>query len=171
MTTPPAAQRPDDGHAVLLGLLEALVVYGILLWSYVAVIAALQPDSLNEQLTSLVYARRDTAAALAFGVSAVSLATLVYLANGWPWGAPLPRRTHRQSAALRAARALLAVMCVYGLLLWGYVSANSLTHPETLHLPLTHLSDWPTEGAAASVAFLVSGMSFAVLRIVRRLDA
>lgn len=67
-------------------------------------------------------------------------------------------------ASERAVRALLRTAFVYGLLVWVYISANSLVHHETLAMPLTHFFPWPLEGDTGLAAFVLSAAAFAALR-------
>jgi hypothetical protein len=53
---------------------------------------------------------------------------------------------------------------VYGLLVWAYLAVNSLTHPETMALPLTHFLPWPLEGETAVACFVLSAAAFFILR-------
>lgn len=67
--------------------------------------------------------------------------------------------------ASRLGRALLRTVAVYGLIVWAYLAVNSLTHPETMSMPLTHLLSWPTEGLTATLAFAASALAFLLLRV------
>lgn len=59
---------------------------------------------------------------------------------------------------------MLRTTFVYGLLMWIYLAANSLAHPETLRMPLTHFLPWPIEGDAALGCFVLSAAAFLTLR-------
>lgn len=76
-------------------------------------------------------------------------------------------------ATSRALRALGVTTVSYSGLVWIYVCLNSISHPATLNLQLTHLSSWPTEGDAGWAAFLLSAATFLCMRIAsyRRLSA
>jgi hypothetical protein len=74
------------------------------------------------------------------------------------------RQVHRSPLGRRLARAALRTAVVYGLLVWVYLAVNSLTHPETLVMPLTHLLPWPLEGDTALASFVLSACAFAALR-------
>ncbi|GEL16907.1 hypothetical protein [Pseudonocardia asaccharolytica] len=78
---------------------------------------------------------------------------------------PEPRPGNRPpSFRFRLLRAVLRTVLVYGLLVWGYLAANSRTHPETLQQPLTHFLSWPIEEDAAIGCFIASAAAFFVLR-------
>jgi hypothetical protein len=64
-------------------------------------------------------------------------------------------------------RATLRTVFLYGLLVWIYLAVNSLTHPETLPKPLTHLLPWPTEAETAALSFVLSAAAFLALRASR----
>lgn len=61
----------------------------------------------------------------------------------------------------RGSRCLMAISA-YAFLGWAYVAANSVTHPETLRIHLTHFSRWPLEGTFALACFIVSAACFFV---------
>ena len=61
------------------------------------------------------------------------------------------------------ARALV----VAGSTLVVYLSANAVTHPQTLALPATHLLSWPTEGTLRAVSLIVTACSVAIARTQR----
>jgi hypothetical protein len=135
---------------------EAVMVYGLLGWVYVAVYAAARPDELSQPIAALVPLRRDTFGALAFAASAVA-ATVLRGATGRLWAAgPEPARGW--------PRAILQTVAGYGVLVWIYLCANSLTHPWTLSQRLTHFASWPTEGSTAVAGFAASAIAFFLLR-------
>jgi len=64
---------------------------------------------------------------------------------------------------------------VFGLLVWAYVVAIQITHPEWLHMPLTHYDIPPfnvTVDDAGIVAFALSAVGFLLWRseVRRRSD-
>jgi hypothetical protein len=67
----------------------------------------------------------------------------------------------------RLIRACLRTVFGYGLLVWVYIALNSLTHPATLALPLTHFLPWPREGDTGLACFLLSAVAFLLLRVTR----
>lgn len=135
---------------------EAVMVYGLLGWVYVAVYAAAHPNELSQPIAALVPLRRDTFGALAFAASAIA-ATVLRGATGRIWAAgPEPARGW--------SRAVLHTVAGYGVLVWIYLCANSLAHPWTLSQRLTHFASWPTEGTTAVAGFAASAISFFLLR-------
>jgi hypothetical protein len=60
----------------------------------------------------------------------------------------------------------LMVLSSYTFLGWAYVAANSVTHPQTLALQLTHFSRWPHEGTFALACFAVSAACFFLSQMV-----
>ena len=54
---------------------------------------------------------------------------------------------------------------IYAFFGWAYVAANSVTHPATLRLQLTHLSPWPREGTFAVACFAVSVACFFIAQL------
>ncbi len=69
------------------------------------------------------------------------------------------------SAARRLLlKPLLQTTFFYGTLTWIYIALNSVTHPYTLAMPLTHFTFWPLEGDVGSACFAMSAVSFLILR-------
>ena len=67
--------------------------------------------------------------------------------------------------ATGAVDAVLRTVAGYAFLVWFYLCVNSLTHPYTLRMRLTHFAAVPTEGTAAVSCFLLSLAAFLVLRL------
>jgi hypothetical protein len=63
-------------------------------------------------------------------------------------------------------RSLLRTTFLYGTLTWIYIAANSVTHPYTLAMPLTHFASWPLEGHVGLASFGMSVLSFLAVRIL-----
>jgi len=53
-------------------------------------------------------------------------------------------------------RALSFTIFVFGFSGWVYISQNAVHHPETLHLPLTHLLPFPREDTFGAICFTLS---------------
>ncbi len=51
--------------------------------------------------------------------------------------------------------------------LFVYISVNSITHPQTLVLPATHLLSWPTESTLRAVALIIAAIAVTVARTNR----
>jgi hypothetical protein len=51
-----------------------------------------------------------------------------------------------------------------------YLMVNSITHPETMTMPITHVVDWPTEGSVLAFALLCSVSSYFLLRVSAHLS-
>ena len=54
----------------------------------------------------------------------------------------------------------------YALLGWAYIAVNSVTHPATLHLGLTHFAPWPHERTFGIACFALSGVLYLAARIL-----
>jgi hypothetical protein len=70
---------------------------------------------------------------------------------------------------MRLARGLM-VVAGYAFFGWAYVAANSVTHPATLRLQLTHLSAWPKEGSFGLACFVVSVVCFFLSQLTMGAD-
>jgi hypothetical protein len=137
-------------------LAETAMVYGLLGWLYVAASAAFRPDDMSAPITALVPMRRDTFGCLCFATSALCAAGL-QIGTGRVL-APRRRGTGAAEAVVRTAAG-------YTLLVWVYLCVNSLTHPYTIAMRLTHFTAVPTEGATAVACFLLSIAAFLTLRL------
>ncbi|MFJ3640255.1 hypothetical protein ACIPRD_10935 [Streptomyces sp. NPDC090108] len=137
------------------------MVYGLLGWLYVAVVAAFRPDVLAGPVSALVPVRRDTWGAVCFAVSAGAALVLQATTGAW-----CPRAAPRRGPLIALAR----VCCGYGLLVWAYLCLNSLTHPDTLSRPLTHFAAVPREGQTAFWAFVVSAAAMLAARATARTE-
>ena len=136
---------------------EVAVLYGLLGWVYVAAYAAVFPNELNHPIAAVLPLRRDTFGVLAFAASATA-ATALRARTGYVW-------TRRRRQAERGwARSLLHTVFGYGLLAWVYLCVNSLTHPWTTGMRLTHFASRPSEGSAAVFGFAASGLALFLLR-------
>jgi len=135
--------------------LVVLQFSAFLVWAYVAAIAVWAPQDLPRRFDGTLPLRTDTTGALAFSAS-VLLALVVTLL----YSQAVPRA--------RLAR-FISLFCTNGSLYcwagWLYISCNSITHPYTLRLPLTHLVPWPDEGTFAIVC-LFSGVGLSVGAVV-----
>jgi hypothetical protein len=66
----------------------------------------------------------------------------------------------------RIARASLRTVFAYSTMMAIYLMVNSITHPMTLGMPVTHVISWPTEETVLVFAQLCSVLSFFVLRVL-----
>lgn len=76
----------------------------------------------------------------------------------------------------RMAESALGVIALYTFAAWVYVALCALVAPDTLHLPLMHLSAWPHEDTFGVMCFVLSfgsALGWQLLRASRRspLDA
>jgi hypothetical protein len=132
------------------------MVFGLLGWLYVAACAAVRPQDMSLPITVLVPLRRDTFGTVCFAVSALCAAGL-QIGTG--------RLLAVRPPGVGVAPALLRTVAGYAGLAWAYLCVNSLTHPATIGVRLTHFSPFPAEGTAATWCFLLCGASFLALRL------
>jgi hypothetical protein len=59
---------------------------------------------------------------------------------------------------------------LFGLLGWVYGVLVSLTHPEWLSLPLSHLTTWIRTDTFTIISFIVSIVGFFIWRFTRELN-
>lgn len=64
----------------------------------------------------------------------------------------------------RVARASLRALFVYSMMMAIYLTVNSIVHPATMAMPLTHVLTWPTERSVLEFAWPCSVLSFFLLR-------
>jgi hypothetical protein len=123
---------------------ETAMVFGLLGWLYVAAVAAFRPDDLSVHIAAILPLRRDTFGAACFVGSALSAFGLrARLGTYWV------RLRHRDDVAEAALRTTIG----FALLAWAYLCVNSLTHPQTTGLHLTHFYAHPAEGTTAVACF------------------
>jgi len=135
---------------------EVALVYGLLGWIYVAAYAAAYPHDLSTRIAAAVPMRRDTFGAVAFAASAAA-AIVLRARTGRLW--------ERRSAPARGLiRAVLNTVAGYGLLVWAYLCVNSMTHPWTMSMQLTHFVPWPSEGSTAVAGFAASAVALFLAR-------
>ena len=70
----------------------------------------------------------------------------------------VPRESGVIRASLRAGR-------LYGFTGWAYIAGNSISHPETLSLRLTHFAPWPHEGDFGLICFVASAACHLALEL------
>ena len=136
---------------------EVAALYGLLGWLYAAAYAAVFPNELNHPIAAVLPLRRDTFGILAFAASSAA-ATALRARTGHVW----TRRPRQAEGGW--VRAVLHTVFGYGLLAWVYLCVNSLTHPWTTGMRLTHFSSWPSEGSTAVFGFATSALALFLLR-------
>jgi hypothetical protein len=134
--------------ALILAAVETIALIGALVWAYVAVVAMIYPERLNVPLASWLPIRRDALATLAFAASVTAFVV---------------SQSRRSAMPLALGRALF----VYSAMVSGYLMGNSITHPATMDLPLTHLVSWPLERTVLSGSLICLVASFFALRVLR----
>jgi hypothetical protein len=142
--------RNDTDRGILaLAAVETVALLGALVWGYVAVVAMVYPDRLPVPLVSWIPLRRDALATLAFAVSVIAFFTSQRRRTTLPvvWGRTL---------------------FTYSAMVSVYLMGNSITHPATMDLPLTHLVSWPLERTVLCGSLVCLVLSFFVLRVLRQ---
>lgn len=134
------------GADVLAGVAKSLQWSALACWVYVALVSIITPRYLPLPFEGVLHIRTDTLGAAAFGAS-TCLLIVTPLIGPDPASARWP---------LRATWAVARSLALHATLGWAYISANSISHRATLHLRLTHLVSWPTEGAFGFGCFLVA---------------
>jgi hypothetical protein len=71
----------------------------------------------------------------------------------------------KAGAPARAILALLETVRLFGFLCWAYLAANSISHPVTMAMQLTHLATWPHENTVGVGAFIASLVSAVLLAL------
>ena len=152
-------------------------------WVYVAFVAVLDPRLLSYPLNESLAIRKDTFGALCFMTSAIAYFVAQILCHhdqdqrdaALPAQARVPDSASVFLGALRLAPhlyrgstlvALLRTGFFYATLGWAYIAMNSVSHPWTLSLPLTHLASWPREGAFGAACFVASLLCYLTLQLL-----
>ncbi|MGO9780192.1 MAG: hypothetical protein ACLPQY_10570 [Streptosporangiaceae bacterium] len=76
-------------------------------------------------------------------------------------------RLAHQSRSRRVLRELSLAVALYGMAGWVYVALCSLTAPQTLSLPLTHVLPYLREDTAGVASFILSFLGFVCYRVTR----
>jgi hypothetical protein len=138
------------GRRVLLAALKAGWLYSLAVWVYSAAIALAFPQRVDEPLLLMNgLPRTDTTGIVAIGVSILCFVTLESVRS--PGGCERAVRRFR-----RIVDSSLRAIAIYGFLGWLYIAANAIQDPFTLPLPLTHLSNRPTESQFGLACFVLS---------------
>jgi hypothetical protein len=72
------------------------------------------------------------------------------------------------SAWRRLLEALALGVALYGFAAWVYVAVSAIVVPNTLHMPLWHLTRWPREDTFGSISFALSFCAFVTYRMLAR---
>jgi len=154
-----------NGKLIVESVAFGLGYTAVLIWSGAALVASFTGGESLPYWPAIPALRTDTAGVIAFAVAIVSLAVSRYLQLRRRSGA-LPRPVARSSGVLAVlAMAETAVFLGTGLVI--YLSLNTVTHPETLRLQLTHLWPWPSEGTVRVIALGICLASVATRRYLR----
>jgi glycosyltransferase involved in cell wall biosynthesis len=171
LDTEPTVSRAINprGRARCWNIVEAmafgLACSGALVWLGACLVAVFRPEQLPRPYwPALSGVRTDTAGALAFLVSGAGLTVSEYLRLGRSLGI---RRWPASALRRRAVQAAAETAAVMSFGLVAYLSANQVTHPETIDLQATHFASWPTEGTLRMLALLACAVSTGVLRWLR----
>jgi len=140
------------GADLLLAGARALQWAALACWMYVALVGIIMPQYLPLRFDGSLPIRTDTSGEAAFAASTCLLALTTVFGRGLL----LSRGSVRVFWSVARSLALHATAG------WAYISANSISHPGTLHLPLTHFASWPTEGGFAIGCMVVAVSSLAV---------
>jgi len=171
-----AAVTPENTPELRLrprGIIEAaawgLAVSCGFCWASACLVATFRPQQLARPYwPALSGLRTDTAGALAFFISAAGLAVSEYLRLERRRRTPvLPASGRQRPEIASAAQAVARTVAVISAALIAYLSANQVTHPETLSLQATHFMRWPTEGTLRVLALAAFAVSAGLLRWLR----
>lgn len=149
------AGLPSPMHrrrAALHSLIDTVALFGAAGWAFVAVIAVFTPEGLPAPLFEGLPLRRDT-----FGIACFAMSAAAFVV-----------RETRRGGTGRATPCYVAALTTifwYSSAVAVYLLGNSVSHPQTMSMPLTHLLGWPTEGAVLRLAVLASLGSFFLLRL------
>jgi hypothetical protein len=135
---------------------ETAMVVGLLGWVYVAVLAAARTTVLSQHIAAVLPVRRDTFGAVCLLCSALS-AFALRARTGAYW-----IRLKSGGGVLDAA---LRTTAIYALLVWTYLSVNSVTHPRTIGMRLVHFWSSPSEGTTAVICFAAAAVALFLIRL------
>lgn len=154
-----------EGVLIGLGYASALASLSVFL------VGSFRPQELpSPYWVQIRWLRTDTFGFLCFLVAALTITLSEYLRFS-----RTARRQNREGGVAASSFDLFALATVRTLVAAGstlviYLSVNSITHPQTLLLPATHLLSWPTESTLRASALVVIACAVALsrsLQIVR----
>lgn len=146
----------------------------ILWWASVCLVSTFRPQDLPDPYwEGIPWLRTDTSGFAAFIIAAISL-TIGEALRLWRRYSTPDEPVNEFSCASTfgvrissVALIFLAVSETIAILTTGlvvYLSLNSVTHPESLVIHVSHLLPWPAEGTLRIVALLLSAFSVTVTR-------
>jgi hypothetical protein len=143
----------------------------VLCWASTCLVSTFRPQDLPDPYwDGIPWLRTDTSGFGAFIVAAISLAISEYLRLWRRQHAGERPATTSYAASGTAALMWLALSETVAILatgLVGYLSLNTITHPASLQIHVTHLMPWPAEGTLRVVALLLCVLSVATFRYLR----
>jgi len=149
--------RSEDTRGLVVESVALGLGYtAVLIWGGSALVAAFSPYEYYPYWPAIPHLRTDTSGVLAFIVSLVSLTVGKYLELRRRGNlGDTPVKPVSRPAGVHAVQAVAeaAVVCATGLVI--YLSLNSVVHPWTLRLQLTHLWPWPSEGTVRVMGLAV----------------
>jgi hypothetical protein len=140
----------------------------VLIWIGSALVASFTGNEANPYWATIPFLRTDTAGDLAMVVAIISLVASRYLQlrrRGAASARPASPEARPAGLVMVQATAETAVVLCSAIVI--YLSVNTVTHPETLDLQLTHLLPWPTEGTARVIALAICLVAVAASRYLR----
>lgn len=140
------------GVDLLVAAARALQWAALACWMYVALVGIFTPRYLPLGFDGTLPIRTDTSGEAAFAASTCLLVLTSVFGSGL-------FSTRGSARVIWSVARSLALHATAG---WAYISANSISHPDTLHLPLTHFASWPTEGGFAIGCMVVAVSSLCV---------
>lgn len=155
---------------LMVEAVAAGLAFGSLLgWASTCLVGIFRPQDLADPYwQGIPWLRTDTAGFISFIIAAISLICTEYL-----------RLRRRQASVARAdsptgnspaISMLLAVsktVTVLGAGLVTYLSFNTITHPWSQQLQVSHLLPWPSEGTLRVAALVLCVCSVTIYRYVR----
>jgi hypothetical protein len=139
----------------------------VLIWSGSALVASFFPGGeANPYWPAIPHLRTDTIGVIAFTVAIVSLSVSRYLQlRRHSDGAPI--QPTLRGARILAVQAIAETAAILSTGLVIYLSLNTVTHPVTLRIQLTHLWPWPSEGTVRVIALGICLVAVATSRYIR----
>jgi hypothetical protein len=154
-----------NGKLIVESVAFGLGYTAVLIWSGAALVASFSEGLSIPYWPAIPELRTDTAGAIAFAVAIVGLTISKYLQLSRRSGAPAQPMARSSWVLAVQAMADTAVFLGTGLVI--YLSLNTVTHPETLRLQLTHLWPWPSEGTVRVIALGICLVGAAARRYLR----
>jgi hypothetical protein len=167
-----APVRSVTGSANALLAAEAatagLAFGSVLWWASTCLVSTFRPQDLPAPYwDGIPWLRTDTSGFAAFILAAISITCSKYLRLRRLEDADRKRAAMQPVTSADVVLALSETGVILATGLVVYLSLNTITHPASLQIQVSHLLSWPTEGTLRMMALMLCAFCMAIHRYLR----